>query len=310
MDLTKQSKQWHSEADDLLGKSKLIEILEEFGEVHLSGSYKYDLMLGPDIDLLIVCQNPETAAKNLHSKLIDQRFWNGYLFYDWGNFRSPKHPEYPKAYYVGAKVTHNKHRWKVDIWLVDKYPENIDDSWIINTSAENKSIILKLKEARNNGEIVASSYDIYDAVINKGEKSAKSFAGNIVQDKCEYRISIKGVEFDDNGRVLLAREDNGMWELLGGGLDHNEDPIDCLKREVFEETGIKVTYVSPVPKFFITAPKAFQKGYLANIVYEIKLENHDFKPSAECQELRYFSVNEMKKEKLFPNVEKLIKQLE
>ncbi len=131
-----------------------------------------------------------------------------------------------------------------------------------------------------------------------------------MQDKCDYRISVKGIAFDNARRVLLSKEDNGMWELLGGGLDHNEDPIECLKREILEETGLKITYVSPVPKYFVTAPKTFQEGYLANIIYEIKLENLNFVPSGECQELRYFSVDDAKKVKLFPNVENLIKQLE
>lgn len=146
-------------------------------------------------------------------------------------------------------------------------------------------------------------------LINRDENLCFCYTSNM-QDKCEYRISVKGIEFDADGRILLAKEDSGMWELLGGGLDHEEDPVECLKREVFEETGIKVAYVSPTPKYFLTAQKAFQNGYLANIIYEIKLENHDFKPSAECQELRYFSVEEMKKVKLFPNVENLMKQLE
>lgn len=131
-----------------------------------------------------------------------------------------------------------------------------------------------------------------------------------MQDKCDYRISVKGIAFDDKRRVLLSKEDNGMWELLGGGLDHNEDPIECLKREILEETGLKVTYVSPSPIYFVTAQKTFQVGYLANIIYEIKLENLDFVPSNECQELRFFSVGEMKKVKLFPNVENLMIQLE
>jgi 8-oxo-dGTP pyrophosphatase MutT (NUDIX family) len=36
---------------------------------------------------------------------------------------------------------------------------------------------------------------------------------------CFYRVSIKALVLDEQGRFLLCREDNGKWELPGGGLD-------------------------------------------------------------------------------------------
>jgi hypothetical protein len=176
MNLLEQSKKWHAEADDLLEKSDLIGTMSKFGQVFNSGSYAYDLMLGPDIDFLMVCESPEISAKNLLMSLIGQRYWNGYKFYDWENFRSPKHPDYPRAYYVGTKVTFSEHRWQTDIWLVNKYPKDIDDSWITEGSkGHKKEIILALKEARNNSDFNASSFDIYDAVINKNINTTEEF---------------------------------------------------------------------------------------------------------------------------------------
>lgn len=125
-----------------------------------------------------------------------------------------------------------------------------------------------------------------------------------------YRVSVKGIVINDDGRILLSREDNGMWEMLGGGLDHNEDPIDCLKREIHEETGLKVTYVSENPRYFVTSPRANADTFIANVIYEIKLKDYDFTPSDECQELRFFSPQEMHKIELFPNVQKLLEVLE
>ncbi|MBC7707609.1 NUDIX hydrolase [Polaromonas sp.] len=125
-----------------------------------------------------------------------------------------------------------------------------------------------------------------------------------------YRISIKGIVIDADGRILLSREDNGKWEMLGGGLDHNEDPIDCLSREVREETGLEVTYVSKAPLYFVTSKREGKDTYLANVIYEIKLKNMDFTPSDECQELRFFSLQEMHEVDLFANVKKLLDLLE
>ena len=45
--------------------------------------------------------------------------------------------------------------------------------------------------------------------------------------------------------VLLTRMSSrtrivGRWTLRGGGIDHGEDPRDALRREVYEETGLRV----------------------------------------------------------------------
>ena len=122
---------------------------------------------------------------------------------------------------------------------------------------------------------------------------------------------MKGIVIAEDGRILLSREDNGRWEMLGGGLDHGEDPVAGLKREIFEETGLKVTYVSPSPIYFITSPRSHttKTTFMANVIYEIKLEDLNFVPSDECQELRFFSKEEMAKIDLFPNVQRLLEIL-
>lgn len=116
-----------------------------------------------------------------------------------------------------------------------------------------------------------------------------------MSDQNHYRISVKGIVIDETGRFLLARKEDEGWELIGGGLEYPEDPIEGLRREVMEETGLEITYVSPTPKYFFTFTKEGREGYAANVVYEMKLEHLNFTPSEECLELRFFSVEEARK---------------
>ena len=52
-------------------------------------------------------------------------------------------------------------------------------------------------------------------------------------------VSVKGV-LVRRGRVLVLRNDRGEWELPGGRLDDGETPEEALRREISEETGLRV----------------------------------------------------------------------
>lgn len=125
-----------------------------------------------------------------------------------------------------------------------------------------------------------------------------------------FRISVKGAVFDRSGRFLLAKEHDGKWSLLGGGLNYNEDPMCGLKREVKEETGLEITTISSAPHYFFTCQKRNKPGYSAYVVYKIELENLAFTPSDECTELKFFSSEEARQVPHLPQVAAFIEQLE
>lgn len=55
-----------------------------------------------------------------------------------------------------------------------------------------------------------------------------------------FPVSVKGVAVQ-GGRVLLLENERMEWELPGGKLELGEDPVDCVVREISEETGWQVT---------------------------------------------------------------------
>jgi len=55
------------------------------------------------------------------------------------------------------------------------------------------------------------------------------------------KVDVRGVVFDDAGRVLLVREvSDGCWSLPGGWADVGESPGEVVTREVREEAGLEV----------------------------------------------------------------------
>lgn len=61
-------------------------------------------------------------------------------------------------------------------------------------------------------------------------------------DTPKHSVSVAGVVVDANDRVLvIQRRDNSHWEPPGGVLELDETPEDGTRREVLEETGVRVS---------------------------------------------------------------------
>lgn len=99
-------------------------------------------------------------------------------------------------------------------------------------------------------EVYLSREDIYDGAIIKVEKwqvalpDGRTAAREIVKHKGAAAI----VPVDDRGYVTLVRQhrvaiDEFTWEIPAGKLDDAaEDPFDCARRELEEETGLRAEH--------------------------------------------------------------------
>lgn len=123
-----------------------------------------------------------------------------------------------------------------------------------------------------------------------------------------YRVSIKGLILDDTRKKFaVILEDNGWWELPGGGLHWGETPDACLKRELKEEMGLTVTGVSPHPSYYLIG-KNMKGKWSLNMVFETKVKDFNFTPSEECRELRFIAPEEIGSIRAFRTVIELAEQ--
>jgi len=59
--------------------------------------------------------------------------------------------------------------------------------------------------------------------------------------------SARAVIRDCDGRILfIRRRDNGLWGMPAGSQELDESILDCLKREVKEESGLDVISATPM----------------------------------------------------------------
>lgn len=155
-------------ADKILETTGLIEILREFGEVEISGSYKYDLMWGPDIDIIVLTQETREASKEALRKLIDLRLFQKY---EYGDFVTFKRDGRPESYIVNLILPYEGRKWEIEVWFFKEMPTSqMDiDSLIKNKlNRENKIKILEMKKLRDEKGLSKhnlSSTEIYREIL-------------------------------------------------------------------------------------------------------------------------------------------------
>lgn len=116
-----------------------------------------------------------------------------------------------------------------------------------------------------------------------------------------YRVSIKGLCVRD-GRLLLAEEllpkmEKPRWELPGGGLDFGEEIRAGFEREVEEEMGLTVTYMSEKPVYAWTyrleKARSMEWYYTLMLAYRVEFKDLNIRPSDECRKVQFFSKDEL-----------------
>lgn|GEM_PF-4982946 len=76
-------------------------------------------------------------------------------------------------------------------------------------------------------------------------------------------------------------------------MERGEEPKAEMQREINEEAGLTMTRMSDKP-IDILFRKKIKKGLrLAQVLYEVKVKDLDLTPSKECEEIRFFTKQEI-----------------
>jgi ADP-ribose pyrophosphatase YjhB (NUDIX family) len=101
---------------------------------------------------------------------------------------------------------------------------------------------------------------------------------------------------DDAGRLLLGRRaidpDRGLWDIPGGYLEEHEHPLDGLRRELREETGLEIEPLRFVGAFMDWYGDGPEVNATLNLVWTARASGEP-RAADDVAELRWFAADEL-----------------
>lgn len=173
----KISKDTKDAAERILKPSSLEDKLSKIGKVSIIGSYKYDLMYGPDIDIIVETANPRVSVLKAFETLFHTKYFQKLELGDFENF--PR-KDRPKSYILVLETVDKDVKWEIEIWFHKQYPRDIAklDELMKNITDRERDTILRIKDQRaclGKSKKDLSSVEIYNGVLLQGKKDLKDF---------------------------------------------------------------------------------------------------------------------------------------
>lgn len=174
-DLLKREENLRKEVDKILYERGLYDLLGEYGEVLLTGSYILKTMYKYDLDISLY--NPELTVKQFYElggRLAEMLEPHGGFF---RNTRVKFVENRPlEALYWGMQFG----EWKLDLWVITKEHFNgaveYCDNIIKQMTDEKRKLILEIKnKASSNYNRKYSSKELYAAIFKEDVKSIEEF---------------------------------------------------------------------------------------------------------------------------------------
>ena len=105
---------------------------------------------------------------------------------------------------------------------------------------------------------------------------------------------------DDEGRILLTRRAvepfKGDWDIPGGFLEEGEHPLDGIRRELREETGLEVEPLEFFGVFMDRYGGDSTAQSTLNLLWTARVLGGEPRPDDDVEELRWFGPDELPRE--------------
>ena len=102
---------------------------------------------------------------------------------------------------------------------------------------------------------------------------------------------------DDRGRLLLTRRAvepfKGDWDIPGGFLEEGEHPLDGIRRELREETGLEVEPLEFFGVFMDRYGGESTAQATLNLLWTARVLGGEERPDDDVSELRWFAPDEL-----------------
>ncbi len=108
-----------------------------------------------------------------------------------------------------------------------------------------------------------------------------------------YRVSLRALIRNEEGKVLAVKEHGDMWHLPGGGLDHSETIDEGLARELREETGYTGKFTSRSEGVYLSRVERLGNLMQVILVFEVVPESFDFPGGPDSAELEFVDESEV-----------------
>ena len=168
------------EAETILNEIGLLNLLEKYGTVEITGSHSLNTMTWRDLDLYLINDEMDKAlffklGQELATLLTPCRM----------SFRDEfigQTEGLPTGYYWGIYADIYDQEWKIDIWAID--PEQAEELLCYleeireGLTVEKRKTVLEIKTHfchRPEYRVTITSQDIYNAVIKDNVNSVESF---------------------------------------------------------------------------------------------------------------------------------------
>lgn len=113
--------------------------------------------------------------------------------------------------------------------------------------------------------------------------TVQELASRIIRPR--YQVAVGAMIFNQQGFLLLCKHTYRRiypWGLPGGDLKIGEDPEDGIKREIYEETGLKVSVIR-----LLLIENSKERHHL-NLTYICSDPTGEFIPNDEVASIEFF----------------------